>query len=175
MSNEVKTQNHLSWLRAGVLGSNDGIVSVAAVAIGVAGATAAPHAILLAGLAALIGGAVSMALGEYVSVSTQLDSQRASDIPRSEFVSPWHAAVVSAITFLIGGLIPLAAIVLLPAVVRIPITAVIVLVLLGFTGGLGAHLGGSPKLRPIIRVILGGALALTATYLLGLLFGVFNL
>ncbi|PQZ86411.1 hypothetical protein CQ018_18800 [Arthrobacter sp. MYb227] len=67
----------LNWLRAGVLGANDGIVSVAAVVVGVAGATTANGPILAAGAAAAIGGAISMALGEYVSVSSSADSQRA--------------------------------------------------------------------------------------------------
>ena len=67
----------LNWLRAGVLGANDGIVSVAAIVVGVAGAAAAQAAIILAGLAALSAGAMSMAAGEYVSVSTQRDSERA--------------------------------------------------------------------------------------------------
>lgn len=67
----------LNWLRAGVLGANDGIVSVAAIVVGVAGATTEVPAILTAGLAGLVGGAISMALGEYVSVSSQRDSERA--------------------------------------------------------------------------------------------------
>lgn len=67
----------LNWLRAGVLGANDGIVSVAAIAVGVAAATTDTAAIVPATLAALIGGAISMALGEYVSVSSQSDSERA--------------------------------------------------------------------------------------------------
>ena len=67
----------LNWLRAAVLGANDGIVSVAGLVIGVAGATAARGPIFTAGLAGLVAGAVSMALGEYVSVSSQRDSQRA--------------------------------------------------------------------------------------------------
>ena len=67
----------LNWLRAGVLGANDGIVSVAAIVIGVSGATSARGPIFTAGLAGLVGGAVSMALGEYVSVSSQRDSERA--------------------------------------------------------------------------------------------------
>src|ERR1700761_2873507 len=71
------TAGRLNWLRAGVLGANDGIVSVAGIVIGVAGATAARGAIFTAGLAGLVGGAVSMALGEYVSVSSQRDSERA--------------------------------------------------------------------------------------------------
>ncbi len=67
----------LNWLRAGVLGANDGIVSVAALVVGVAGATTDTGALLTAGIAGLVGGAISMALGEYVSVSSQRDSERA--------------------------------------------------------------------------------------------------
>ncbi|AWB83488.1 VIT family protein [Corynebacterium liangguodongii] len=67
----------LNKLRAGVLGANDGIVSTAAVVVGVAGATSSIREIATAGIAAVIGGAVSMALGEYVSVSSQRDSERA--------------------------------------------------------------------------------------------------
>ena len=71
------TAGRLNWLRAAVLGANDGIVSVAGIVIGVAGATTARGSIFTAGLAGLVAGAVSMALGEYVSVSSQRDSQRA--------------------------------------------------------------------------------------------------
>lgn len=67
----------LNWLRAGVLGANDGIVSTAALVIGVAGATSSHSAILIAGMVGLLAGAMSMAVGEYVSVSTQRDSELA--------------------------------------------------------------------------------------------------
>jgi VIT1/CCC1 family predicted Fe2+/Mn2+ transporter len=67
----------LNWLRAGVLGANDGIVSTAALVLGIAGATTDHGAILLAGLIGLLAGALSMAAGEYVSVSTQRDTERA--------------------------------------------------------------------------------------------------
>ena len=69
--------DRLNWLRAGVLGANDGIVSTAGVVVGVAGATTDRAAILIAGVAALVAGAMSMAAGEYVSVSTQRDSELA--------------------------------------------------------------------------------------------------
>src|SRR4051812_37758036 len=69
--------SRLNWLRAGVLGANDGIVSTAGLVIGVAAATITRGAILTAGVAGLVAGAVSMALGEYVSVSTQRDTERA--------------------------------------------------------------------------------------------------
>ncbi|GAB2999973.1 VIT family protein [Amycolatopsis acidiphila] len=69
--------NRLNWLRAGVLGANDGIVSVAGIVVGVAGATTDRTAVLIAGIAGLVAGALSMAGGEYVSVSTQRDTERA--------------------------------------------------------------------------------------------------
>ena len=68
----------LNWLRAGVLGANDGIVSIAGLVVGVAGATTAKSAVLLAGIAGLVSGALSMAGGEYVSVSTQRDTEQAA-------------------------------------------------------------------------------------------------
>ncbi|SER78722.1 Predicted Fe2+/Mn2+ transporter, VIT1/CCC1 family [Pedococcus cremeus] len=77
---EPHEQNHaarLNWLRAGVLGANDGIVSTAGLVIGVAAATTNRTAILTAGLAGLAAGAMSMAAGEYVSVSTQRDTEQA--------------------------------------------------------------------------------------------------
>jgi VIT1/CCC1 family predicted Fe2+/Mn2+ transporter len=74
--NVAPSADRLNWLRAGILGANDGIVSVAAVVVGVAGANASVGAIAAAGAAALVGGAISMALGEYVSVSGQRDAQR---------------------------------------------------------------------------------------------------
>jgi VIT1/CCC1 family predicted Fe2+/Mn2+ transporter len=67
----------LNWLRAGVLGANDGLISTAGIVLGVAATGAASSAILVAGIAGLVAGAVSMALGEYVSVSTQRDTERA--------------------------------------------------------------------------------------------------
>ena len=67
----------MNWLRAGVLGANDGVVSTAAIIFGVAGASASHATIMLAGIAAIAAGALSMAAGEYVSVSTQRDIERA--------------------------------------------------------------------------------------------------
>lgn len=68
--------NRLNWLRAGVLGANDGIVSTAGIVMGVAGATSERSPVLIAGIAGLVAGALSMATGEYVSVSTQKDSEK---------------------------------------------------------------------------------------------------
>lgn len=74
---DAASNDKLNWLRAGVLGANDGIVSIAALVVGVAAATSDPAAILLTGVAGLAAGAISMALGEYVSVSSQRDSEMA--------------------------------------------------------------------------------------------------
>ena len=211
----------LSWLRAGVLGANDGIVSVAAVVIGVAGAGAGAGALETSGLAALVGGALSMALGEYVSVSTQRDAQttliakeRAElatepeaeldelaglyeerglapatarqvaveltahdalaahlsaelNLSEDDVVSAGHAAFASAVSFLVGGLVPFLAVVLLPASVRVPLTFVAVLLALALTGYLSARVNDTPRLRPTLRLVAGGAVALIATFAIG--------
>ncbi|MER5307845.1 VIT family protein [Streptomyces sp. NPDC002773] len=70
--------SRLNWLRAAVLGANDGVVSTAGLVVGVAGATGSRATLLTAGLAGLLAGSMSMAAGEYVSVSTQRDSEKAA-------------------------------------------------------------------------------------------------
>ena len=215
----------LNWLRAGVLGANDGIVSVAAVVVGVAGAGASLGVLATTGAAALAGGALSMALGEYVSVSSQRDSQTALiakeraeleadpegelaeltglyrqqglseetahrvaveltardplaahlnaelHLDEEDVVSPWHAAAASAAAFLVGGLLPFLAVVLLPGSVRVPLTFAVVLLALAGAGLLSARIGGTSALRPTARLVVGGALALAATFGLGSLLG----
>ncbi|MBF6063600.1 VIT family protein [Nocardia terpenica] len=215
----------LNWLRAGVLGANDGIVSTAGLVVGVAAATTSRGPILTAGLAGLVAGAMSMAVGEYVSVSTQRDSERAllskerrelaeepeyelrelAQIYRAKGLSPetarqvaqeltthdafaahaeaelgldpedltnpWQAAMSSAISFTLGALLPLAAILLLPASWRIPITFAAVLAALALTGSVSARLGGSSRGRAVLRVVIGGALAMAITYGIGQLAG----
>src|SRR6478672_2565311 len=74
---ETHRSGRSGWLRAAVLGSNDAIVSTASLMIGVAAASASKQAILIAGVAGLVAGSMSMAVGEYVSVSAQRDSERA--------------------------------------------------------------------------------------------------
>jgi vacuolar iron transporter family protein len=73
----VTFASRLNWLRAGILGANDGIVSIAALVVGVAAATSDIRTILIAGVAGIVAGSISMAAGEYVSVSSQRDSERA--------------------------------------------------------------------------------------------------
>ena len=215
----------LNWLRAGVLGANDGIVSVAAMVVGVAGATSSVPALVAAGAAGVVGGAISMGLGEYVSVSSQSDSQKVliakerrelAEAPEAELaelvglyrakglspetaqkvaeeltaqdaltahlnaelniseedvVSAFHAAWVSAIAFTLGALLPLLAILLPPASIRVPVTFGAVLVALTVLGMTGARLGGSPLLKPTLRVVIGGLTALVVTFAIGSLLG----
>ncbi|MCK9213724.1 MAG: VIT1/CCC1 transporter family protein, partial [Rhodoferax sp.] len=78
---EYHRTQHIGWLRAAVLGANDGIVSTASLILGVAAANATQSAVLVAGAAGLVAGAMSMAAGEYVSVSSQSDTEQA-DIAR---------------------------------------------------------------------------------------------
>ncbi|MGI4874388.1 MAG: VIT1/CCC1 transporter family protein [Janthinobacterium lividum] len=75
--------HRIGWLRAAVLGANDGIISTASLVVGVAAANASPHNVLVAGVAGLVAGAMSMATGEYVSVSSQADSEQA-DLAREQ-------------------------------------------------------------------------------------------
>ena len=159
----------LNWLRAGVLGANDGIFSVAAIVVGVAAARASTPRLVMTGLAALVGGAVSMALGEYVSVSSARDSQLASttEVSHEEVANPWHAGFASALAFIAGALLPFLTVLLVPGAARIPATVIATLLALGLTGGLGARLGHAPVARAVIRVVIGGGLALALTFAVG--------
>jgi len=89
---EIHRTHRIGWLRAAVLGANDGIVSTASLVLGVAAAGASAKSILVAGVAGLVAGAMSMAAGEYVSVSSQSDTERADlDRERKELAAdPGH-------------------------------------------------------------------------------------
>ncbi|MEV0181592.1 VIT family protein [Streptomyces sp. NPDC050625] len=217
--------SRLNWLRAGVLGANDGIVSTAGLVVGVAGATDDRAALLTAGLAGLLAGSMSMAAGEYVSVSTQRDSELAAlamekrelreqpdaeleeltglleergltrDVAREaavqlterdalraharvelgidpdDLTNPWHAAWASFLAFTVGALLPLLAIVLPPAQVRLAVTVVSVLAALVITGWSSARLGAADPRRAVLRNVAGGALAMGVTYAAGSLLG----
>ena len=226
---EVRTNNaavQQNWLRAAVLGSNDGIVSIAALVVGVAGASISSHAIFLVGVAGLLAGSLSMSLGEYVSVSSQRDTEKAllekerfelENFPEEELkelaaiyefkglsketaekvakelmdndafaahadaehgidpnalTNPGHAAFASAISFFIGGLIPLLAITLPSVGARVYITFAAVFVGLLITGVLSGYVSGGNKTVSALRVIIGGTLAMAITFGVGHLFGV---
>lgn len=213
--------DRLNALRAGVLGANDGIISTAGLVTGVAGATADTVVILISGLAGTIAGALSMAGGEYVSVSTQRDTEQAAiakeerelrtdypgeveelkdiykdrslsdplarqvavelmnkdalrahadaelNIDPDHYANPWIAAFSSLCSFVVGALLPLAAILLLPSGIRIAGTFVTVLIALAITGSISANLGRSPQIKPLLRNVLVGAVTMAVTYGIG--------
>jgi len=215
----------LNWLRAAVLGANDGVVSTAGLVVGVAGATSARAVILTAGLAGMFAGSLAMASGEYVSVSSQRDSEQAllalerrelaeaapaelvelaglyeakgltPDLARQvaeqltshdalaahaeaelgidpeQLANPWHAAGASFVSFTVGALLPLLAITLAPASVRVVVTIVAVLAALVATGAASATLGRAPRGRAVLRNVIGGAIAMGVTYGIGKLIG----
>ncbi|GGL31466.1 VIT family protein [Phycicoccus endophyticus] len=215
----------LNWLRAGVLGANDGIVSTAALVIGVAAATTDRGTVLTAGLAGLAAGAMSMAVGEYVSVSTQRDTERAliaketrelAEEPDAELAelagfyeakglspdlaeqvaveltrhdalaahaevelridpenltNPWQAAWASMLSFTLGAVVPLLAVVLPAQGWRVPVTVLAVVVALAGTGLVSARLGEADARRATVRVVAGGLLAMAVTYGIGSLLG----
>lgn len=164
-STEPNTGERLNRLRAAVLGANDGIVSTAAVLVGVAGATSDSRTIAMPGMAAVVGGAVSMALGEYVSVSSQRDSERV--MGETELVNPYSAAIASFISFVLGAALPFAAAVLAPVWTIFAVT----LVALVLTGTLSAKLVSAPLAPAIGRIVGGGMLALAVTFAAGWIFG----
>ncbi len=173
---EVQTppiHSKLNWLRAAVLGANDGIVSVASIIVGVAGATNARSFVITAGVAAMVAGALSMAVGEYVSVSTQRDTEKALFKKEgTELTNPFHAAYASGLSFLCGAMIPIFAILISPPSIQIITTFISVVIALIITGILSAHAGGANKVKATMRVLCGGILAMVITFLVGKIFGV---
>lgn len=165
--------DRLNWLRAAVLGANDGIISIAAIVMGVAGATSDNKTVALAGIAALVAGALSMSVGEYVSVAAQRDAERdALGVDKTEQVSPIEAAIASLLAFTAGGILPLLALLSSSPVTRIWLTGAIVVVALGLTGWTSAKLGDARTKPAIFRNIAGGVVAMGITYLVGSLVGV---
>jgi VIT1/CCC1 family predicted Fe2+/Mn2+ transporter len=158
-----------------VLGANDGIVSIAATVLGVAGATTSVGAITIAGVAALVAGALSMAAGEYVSVSSQRDAElvvaRHTNDPSPELTNPWHAALASLLAFMVGGIIPVLVVIGPWDGARIPATFVAVVLALVVTGWASARFSGAALSRAVLRNVIGGSVAMAVTYGVGSLVG----
>ena len=223
---EQHRSGRAGWLRAAVLGSDDAIVSVSSLMIGVAASSASMEAILLAGVAGLVAGAMSMAVGEYVSVSSQRDAEQADveretrelasrpqaelnelaliyvkrglekelamkvaeqlsthdrlgahlrdelGIDQASLARPMQAAWISAASFAAFAVVPIVALLVSPAALRIPVIAALSLVSLAALGAFGGHLGGAPLGRAALRVTIGGALAMAVTAAIGRIFGV---
>jgi len=218
---ESHRAEHAGWLRAAVLGANDGLVSTASLMVGVAAASASSGAIVTAGLAGLSAGAMAMAAGEYVSVSSQVDIERAdrekearelAEDPGAELAElagiyrdrglpdelalqvaqalhasdplgshlrdelghspgtaarPVQAALASAASFLLGGLIPFLGLLAHGTTLRPWVIVAVTLVGLAAAGVVGARIAGGRVMRPALRVLLGGAAAMAITALVG--------
>ncbi|KAL6640843.1 hypothetical protein ACP70R_021966 [Stipagrostis hirtigluma subsp. patula] len=169
---------YAQWLRAAVLGASDGLVSTAALMLGISAARPADlHAVLLSGLAGLVAGACSMAIGEYVSVHAQLDVELA-ELRRAEAVdrasldqsgddlpSPVQAAAASALSFAGGAAVPLLAAWFIASYkVRVVVVVATATITLAAFGSVGAVLGGAPAGRAGVRAALGGLVAMGITY-----------
>lgn len=215
----------LNILRAGVLGANDGIISVAGVILGMAGASQGKYYLVLAGLAGMFAGAFSMAGGEYVSVSAQRDTQKSiihsaakklkenrefeierliniyqakgfsrmvatnvvnelvsqnelenyckevNNIDVGEYLNPWHAAMSSMTSFVVGSLVPLLLIAILPTEFMIPLTVIGVALALLLTGAVSGILGRNNIRHAMIRNVFVGLVTMAVTYYIGGLFG----
>jgi VIT1/CCC1 family predicted Fe2+/Mn2+ transporter len=222
-------ERHLShranWLRASVLGANDGIISTAALILGVAASDASSSAVITAGIAGLTAGSMAMGLGEYVSVSSQRDTEKADiakeiwelehtperelaeltaiyqerglshDLARQVAVEltehdalgthlteelgitegtlarPLQAAATSMISFAIGAALPLIAASVGSNGNRIALTLIVATVALLALGLAGARAGGAKPLRPTLRVVVGGIIAMGVTMAIGRIFG----
>ncbi len=194
--------------------------------IGVAASSAPVEAVLVAGVAGLVAGSMSMAVGEYVSVSSQRDAERADvekekielkgdpqaelqelakiyqkrglekdlamrvaeqlsagdrlgahmrdelGIDQAALSRPMQAAWISAASFALFAMVPVATLLVAPVSVRIPGIALLSLVSLAALGAFGGYLGGAPMVRASLRVTMGGALAMSVTALIGRLLGV---
>lgn len=171
------------WLRAALLGANDGLVSVTSLMMGMGAVKHDIKPMLLAGFAGLVAGACSMAIGEFVSVYTQRDVESAQlkrkqqqnseqVFEREKLPSPVQAAVASALAFGVGAMVPLIGAAFINNY-KIRLTVVIVvssLALLVFGVG-GAVLGKTPVVKSSLRVVIGGWMAMAITYALTKLIG----
>lgn len=172
-SDDRELEVKLNWLRASVLGANDGIVSVAGVVMGVAAAGVKPETVLVAGVAAIVAGAISMGGGEYVSVSAQRDSELSFGRRKEEVnARPWAAAWSSFVAFTAGALLPLIAITGPWVDFRIPLTVGAVVVSLGLTGWWAAWVGKASITKSILRNVSISVLTMGFSYLIGSILGV---
>ena len=166
-------EKKLNWLRAAVLGANDGIVSIAGVVIGVASAGADKANIMLAGIAAVVAGAISMGGGEYTSVSAQKDAELAHGRnPKNTSAHPWAAAFSSFVAFTAGAMLPLLSILGPWDNYRVEVTGVAVVLALAITGFWAAKVGNSPVGKSILRNVLVSIVTVGLAYLIGTVLGV---
>ncbi|MQL95207.1 hypothetical protein Taro_027871 [Colocasia esculenta] len=185
---EFNYSQRAQWLRAAVLGANDGLVSTASMMMGVSAVRTDVRSMIMTGFAGLVAGACSMAIGEFVSVYSQVDVEVAQmkrerrkreaggagpqgvdggggEPEKAELPSPLQAAAASALAFSVGATVPLLAAGFIRSYkVRLGVVcAAVTLALLTF-GFTGAKLGGVPVGRSTARVLVGGWIAMAVTY-----------
>ncbi|GFZ09928.1 vacuolar iron transporter (VIT) family protein [Actinidia rufa] len=189
--NDFDYSKRSQWLRAAVLGANDGLVSTAALMLGVGAVKQDIKAMIITGFAGLVAGACSMAIGEFVSVYSQLDIEVAQakrekkkvdgggerkegdeEEEKEGLPNPVQAASASALAFSVGAMVPLIAAAFIKDY-RVRVGAVVAAVSLALVvfGCLGSALGRAPVTRAAIRVLFGGWLAMAITYGLTKLIG----
>ncbi|KAL9396003.1 hypothetical protein Peur_010256 [Populus x canadensis] len=192
---EIETEDfdyskRAQWLRAAVLGANDGLVSTASLMMGVGAVKQDIKVMILTGFAGLVAGACSMAIGEFVSVHSQLDIELAQMKREKErrnnggkeeqeegenkesLPNPLQAAAASALAFSVGALVPLLAASFIRGYkVRLGVVVAAVTLALLIFGWIGAVLGKAPTVKSSLRVLVGGWLAMAITFGLTKLIG----
>ncbi|XP_057494495.1 vacuolar iron transporter homolog 4-like [Actinidia eriantha] len=181
---EFDYSQRAQWLRAAVLGANDGLVSIASLMMGIGAVKTDVKAMVLTGFAGLVAGACSMAIGEFVSVYSQLDIEVAQmkrerrntgdkgETETDNLPNPVQAAIASALAFTIGAIVPLlAAAFIRDHKVRLGVVVVAVSIALVVFGGVGAVLGRTSVVKSGTRVVVGGWMAMAITYGLTKLIG----
>ncbi|XP_004485536.1 vacuolar iron transporter homolog 4-like [Cicer arietinum] len=160
------------WLRAAVLGANDGLLSTSSLMMGVGAVRQDVKTMILTGIAGLVAGACSMAIGEFVSVYSQYDIELAQmkrqgnyNTQKDKLPNPYYAAFASAIAFALGAFVPLlGAAFVKDYKVRLGVVVGVVSLALFVFGGLSAILGKAPLVKSSFRVLIGGWFAMALTF-----------
>ncbi len=161
-------------IRAGIFGVQDGVVSNFGLVMGVAGAQISPGAVLIAGAAGLVSGALSMGAGEYVSVRTQRELLAiGAEVDDDANVNPYRAAAANAGLFAIGGLVPLLPFVFTAGWVAVVTAVVLSMIVLFTAGAILTRLTKRGVLRSGLRMLVIGGGAGALGYALGSVLGSF--
>ncbi|TKY71455.1 Vacuolar iron transporter-like 4 [Spatholobus suberectus] len=161
------------WLRAAVLGANDGLLSTASLMMGVGAVREDVKTMMLSGVAGLVGGACSMAIGEFVSVYSQYDIELAQmkregnmdKKDKEKLPNPYYAAFASALTFALGAGVPLLGAAFVKSYkARLGVMVAVVSLALIVFGTLGAYIGKAPMVKSTSRVLIGGWMAMAITF-----------
>ncbi|WP_334329237.1 VIT1/CCC1 transporter family protein [Companilactobacillus sp. HBUAS59699] len=174
--------DRLNVLRAGILGANDGIISVSGIVLGAAGANFDNNTLLITGISGMLAGACSMAGGEWMSVSTQHDVQEKkiesqsertkTKIQREDMLVPLHAAAASFCSFILGAIIPLIAMCVSTDKWRVANTAVAMVIALTLNAIVSTANTDISTKKTVLRNICIGVATSVITYVIGSIFNV---